>query len=93
MKKPILIAEISANHCGDIDKAIKLIKCAKDNGANLVKIQTYTADSMTLKSNKNYFKIKQGLWKGYNLWDLYNKAHTPLIWHKKLFQYAKKIGF
>ena len=92
MKKPILIAEISANHCGDINKAIKLIKCAKDNGANLVKIQTFTADSMTLKSNKNYFKIKQGLWKGYNLWDLYNKAHTPLIWHKKLFQYAKKIG-
>ena len=79
MKKPILIAEISANHCGDIDKAIKLIKCAKDNGANLVKTKTYTADSMTLISNKNYFKIKQDLWNSYNLWNLYNKTHTPLI--------------
>ena len=92
MQNPILIAEISANHCGDINRAIKLIKCAKDNGANLVKIQTFTPDSMTFKSNKDYFKINTGLWKGYYLWDLYEEAHTPLEWHNKLFQYAKKIG-
>ena len=91
-KKPYFIAEISANHCGSFEKAIKLIKCAKINGASAVKLQTYTADMMTIKSNKKYFKIKDGLWKGYNLWDLYNKAHTPLSWHPKLFKYAKKIG-
>ena len=47
---------------------------------------------MTLKSNKKYFKIKQGLWKGYTLWDLYNEAHTPLKWHKELFKYGKSLG-
>jgi len=91
-KKPFLIAEISANHCGSINTAIKLIKCAKKNGADAVKLQTYTADSMTINSNKKYFKIKSGLWKGYNLWKLYNKASTPLKWHPKLFKVAKKIG-
>ncbi len=91
-KPPFLIAEISANHCGNYQLAKKLIKCAKNNGADAVKIQTYTADTMTIKSKKKYFKIKSGLWKGYSLWDLYNKAHTPLDWHKKLFSYAKKIG-
>ena len=89
---PFLIAEISANHCGNFNLAKKLIKCAKKNGANAVKLQTYTANTMTIKSKKKYFKIKSGLWKGYNLWDLYNKAHTPLEWHKKLFVYGKKIG-
>jgi pseudaminic acid synthase len=91
MHKPFLVAEISANHNGSLNRAIRLIKCAKINGADAVKLQTYTADTMTIKSNKKYFKIKHGLWKGYNLWDLYNKAHTPLAWHKKLFEYAKKI--
>jgi pseudaminic acid synthase len=91
-KKPFLIAEISANHNGSIHNAKKLINCAKKNGADAVKLQTYTPDTMTIKSNKRYFKIKEGLWKGYTLWDLYKKAHTPLIWHKELFQYAKDIG-
>ena len=92
INKPTLVAEISANHCGKISIAKKLIKCAKINGADAVKLQTYTADSMTIKSNKKYFKIKDGLWKGYQLWDLYNEASTPLSWHKELFDYAKKIG-
>ena len=91
-KKPFLIAEISANHCGDFILAKKLITCAKINGADAVKLQTFTADTMTLKSNKTFFKIKSGLWKGYRLWDLYNKARTPLEWHPKLFKYAKSIG-
>jgi pseudaminic acid synthase len=90
-KPPYLIAEISANHCGSLSLAKKLIKCAKENGSDAVKIQTYTPDSMTIKSNKKYFKIKNGLWKGYDLWSLYNKAHTPLAWHKELFKYAKKL--
>ena len=76
--KVFFIAEISANHCGNFKLAKKLIRCAKTNGADAVKLQTYTANTMTIKSNKKYFKIKEGLWKGYNLWDLYNKAQTPL---------------
>ena len=90
--KIFLIAEISANHCGDLNIAKKLIKCAYINGADAVKLQTYTADTMTINSNKKYFKIKKGLWKGYTLWDLYNKAQTPLRWHKELFRYGKSLG-
>jgi len=87
-KKPFFIAEISANHNGLISNAIKLIDLAKKCGADAVKLQTYTADMMTLK-NTNY-KIKEGLWKNIDLWKLYNEAKTPLDWHKKLFNYAKK---
>ena len=91
LKPPYFVAEISANHCGELKTAKKLIKTAKINGADAVKLQTYTPDTMTIKSNKKYFKVKNGLWKGYGLWDLYNKAHTPLSWHKELFLYAKKL--
>ncbi len=91
-RKIFFVAEISANHCGDYNLAKKLIKCAKVNGADAVKLQTYTADTMTIKSKKKYFKIKEGLWKGYTLWDLYDKAHTPLHWHKNLFKYGKSLG-
>lgn len=90
--KIFFIAEISSNHCGNFNLAKKLIKCAQENGADAVKLQTYTADTMTIKSDKSYFKIKEGLWKGYTLWELYDKAHTPLKWHKKLFKYGKSIG-
>jgi pseudaminic acid synthase len=92
VKKPFFVAEISANHCGNFSLAKKLIKCAKDNNADAVKLQTYTADTMTINSKKTMFKIKDGLWKDYSLWDLYNEAHTPISWHKELFDYAKKIG-
>jgi len=91
-KHPFFIGEISANHCGNFNLAKKLIKCAKDNGADAVKLQTYTPKTMTVNSNKKYFKINKGLWKGFNLWELYDKAHTPFEWHKELFQYSKKIG-
>ena len=67
-KLPFLVAELSSNHNGDIERAKKLIKCAKKNGADAVKLQTYTPDTMTIKSDKKYFMIKKGLWKGYNLW-------------------------
>ena len=88
-KKPFLVAEISANHCGSLNLAKKLIKLAKINGADAVKLQTYTPDTMTINSNNKKFIIKQGAWKGYKLWDLYNEAHTPLKWHKELFRFAK----
>lgn len=90
--KPFLIAEISANHCGNLKLAKKLIKCAKTNGADAAKIQTYTPNSMTLNSKNRYFKITNGIWRGYFLWDLYNEAKTPLEWHSELFAYAKMIG-
>ncbi len=89
--KPYLIAEISANHNGSLAHAKKLIKCAKQNGADAVKLQTYQPESMTINSNRKEFKIKLGLWKNYTLWKLYQKAQTPFAWQKELFEYAKKL--
>ena len=91
INQPLFIAEISANHNGSLVQAKKLIKHASDNGADWVKIQTYEAKNMTIKSNRKEFKLTKGLWKNYNLWDLYKKASTPLSWQKDLFRYAKKI--
>jgi len=91
-QKPYLICEISANHCGNLKTAKKLIKTAKKNGGDAVKLQTFTPDTMTLNSNKSFFKVKNGLWKDYSLWKLYAEAQTPLRWHKELFEYAKNIG-
>ena len=88
--KPLLVAEISANHNGSLLKAKKLIECAKKNGADIVKLQTYTPETMTIKSNKKDFKIESGLWKGNTLWELYSKGQTPFKWQKILFNHAKK---
>jgi pseudaminic acid synthase len=88
---PFFIAEISANHNGSLLHAKKLIKIAKKYGADAVKLQTYTPDTLTIKSNKPDFKIRGGLWDGKTLWDLYAKAQTPFEWHKDLFTYAKKL--
>ena len=90
-KTPFFVAEISANHNGSLLHAKKLIKIAKKYGADAVKLQTYTPDTLTIKSNKLDFKIKGGLWNGRTLWDLYKKAQTPFEWHEELFNYAKKI--
>ena len=87
---PYIIAELSANHCGSIDSAKLAITVAKENGASAVKIQTYTPDTMTIDSEKPDFKINNGLWKGYTLYDLYKEAHTPFEWHKELFDFAKE---
>ncbi|MDC0355655.1 pseudaminic acid synthase [Candidatus Pelagibacter sp.] len=92
IKSPILIAEISANHNGSLAHAKKLIKTAKLNKADFVKLQTYEARNMTIESNRNEFIIKKGLWKNYTLWDLYSRACTPLNWQKELFSYSRKIG-
>lgn len=89
---PYIIAEVSANHNGSIDKALKLITIAKESGADAVKIQTYTADTMTIKCEKPEFKIQGGLWDGEYLYDLYEKAHTPWDWHKRMFDHAKEVG-
>lgn len=90
--KPFIIAEISANHLGDIVKAKRLIAAAKNAGASAVKIQTYEASSMTIDSSRADFKIKHGMWKGQKLYDLYKQAQTPFNWHEDLFDFAKKEG-
>jgi len=87
-----LIAEMSANHNGSIENAKKTIKAAKDCGANAVKIQTYTPDTLTIKSSRPEFKLSGGIWHGRQLYDLYEDAHTPYQWHESLFNYAKECG-
>jgi N-acetylneuraminate synthase len=89
---PYVIAEISANHNGKIENAFKLIEVAKNAGADAVKIQTYTADTITLNSDKEDFQIHGGLWDGQTLYQLYQQAYTPWEWHKPLFDYARKLG-
>lgn len=89
---PYIIAEISANHNGNIERAKQSILAAKQAGASAVKIQTYTPDTMTIDSENEDFKITQGLWKGYTLYQLYGEAYTPFEWHESLFAYAKQIG-
>lgn len=90
-KKPILIAEISCNHCGNKKRLIDHIIKAKKSGADLVKIQTYEPEDLTIKSNKKNFQITTGLWKGSNLWNIYEKAQTPFSWHKDIFKISRKI--
>lgn len=85
---PYIIAEMSANHNGNIENAFRIIDMAKRSGANAVKMQTYTPDTITLKSSKPDFLIDEGLWAGQNLYDLYAKAYTPWEWHADLFAYA-----
>lgn len=88
---PYIIAELSANHNGSIDTAFQIIKQAKLAGADAVKLQTYTADTITLNCAKPEFVIKGTLWEGRTLYDLYQEAHTPWEWHKPLFDYARQL--
>lgn len=88
-----IIAELSANHNGDIQNALDTIKAAKEIGANAIKLQTYTADTMTLDCDKEDFIVAGGtLWDGKKLHELYQEAYTPWEWHKELFDYARSIG-
>lgn len=87
---PYIIAEMSANHNGKIDNAFRIIDEAKKAGADAVKIQTYTADTITLNSRAPEFMIQSGLWDGQSLYELYEKAHLPWDWHAPLFEYARE---
>lgn len=89
---PYIIAEMSANHNGKIENAFKIIDAAKAAGADAVKIQTYTADTMTVNSKDETFIIRGGLWDGWSLYNLYKWAHTPWDWHADLFKHARSKG-
>jgi len=88
---PFVIAELSANHDGDINRALKIIEMAKSCGADAVKLQTYRPDTITLNSKSPEFQIEGGLWDGRTLYELYEEAHLPWEWHASLFDYAKKL--
>jgi pseudaminic acid synthase len=92
--KPFIIAEMSGNHNQSIERAYAIIDSAVDCGADAVKLQTYTPDTMTINVDTGLFQINDdsSLWKGRNLYDLYKEAHTPWEWHKPLFEYARKKG-
>ena len=90
--KVFIIAELSANHNQNLDIAIETIKAAKRAGADCIKLQTYTADTLTINSNKDDFKIKGTIWSGKNYYELYQQAFTPWEWHNKLFEVAKEEG-
>ena len=90
--KVYIIAEMSANHAGSISNAKEIIHAAKEAGADCVKIQTYTADTLTIDCNNSFFQIKSGTWEGENLYSLYNKAYTPWEWQEELMQEARSAG-
>lgn len=87
-----IIAEMSANHAGSYERAIEIIKAANDSGADCIKIQTYTPDTMTIDCDNEYFSIKEGTWKGENLYRLYEKAYTPWEWQEGLKNIAEELG-
>ncbi len=87
-----IIAEMSANHGGVLDNALRIVREAAQAGADCLKIQTYTADSLTIDCDNDYFKIKDGLWNGYKLYDLYKEAGTPYEWHQAIKDECRKCG-
>ena len=87
-----IIAEMSANHAGKIENAFKIIEEAAKAGADCVKIQTYTADTLTIDCNDEAYKIKGGLWDGYNYYRLYQEAFTPWEWQKALKEKCEEVG-
>ncbi len=89
---PYIIAELSANHNGSLERALQTIDAAKRCGASAIKLQTYTADTMTIDCDRPDFMVKGGLWDGFKLYDLYKWAQTPFEWHQAMFEHARKIG-
>lgn len=90
--EPFIIAELSANHGGSLEKAKQSIIAAASTGVSAVKIQTYTPDTMTIKSDRDDFAISNGIWSGKTLYELYSEAYTPFEWHQELFDLAKQLN-
>lgn len=91
-ERTYIIAEMSANHAGSIENAKEIIHAAKEAGADCIKIQTYTPDTITIDCDNEYFQISKGTWNGENLYQLYRKAYTPWEWQQELKEEAKKVG-
>ena len=89
---PYIIAELSANHNGDINRAFQIMEEAKKSGADAIKLQTYTHETITMDCDSEEFQIHGGLWDGQTLYNLYKGAHMPWEWHKPLFEKAKELG-
>lgn len=89
---PYIIAEMSANHNGNLETAMRIIQEAKKASADAIKLQTYRPDTITLNCNNEQFYIRGGLWDGQTLYQLYEEAHMPWEWHKPLFEFARKVG-
>ena len=91
---PMVIAEMSGNHNQSLDRALEIVDAAARAGAHAIKLQTYTADTITLDCRGGSFEIKDpnSLWSGNNLYDLYKNAHTPWEWHQPIMERAKKLG-
>lgn len=89
---PYIVAELSANHNGSLMRALESIEVAKKMGADAIKLQTYTADSLTIDCDKKDFQINGGLWDGYSLYKLYEWAQTPYEWHAEIFAKAREVG-
>ena len=89
---PYIIAELSANHNGALERALKTIDAAHSCGASAIKLQTYTADTMTIDCDRPDFMVRGGLWDGYKLYDLYKWAQTPFEWHQAMFEHARNKG-
>ena len=90
--EPYVICELSGNHNGSLDRALVMVDAAADTGCDAIKIQTYTADTITMDVDRPEFKIHGGLWDGRSLYELYEEAHTPFEWHAAIFERARKRG-
>lgn len=92
MKKPFIVAELSGNHNGDLNRALRIVDAAKQTGASAIKLQTYTADTITIDCDRPEFIVKLDLWKERKLYELYQEAHTPWAWHAEIFRRGVEIG-